>query len=141
MATYARIANNTVIEVIDFDPAGRFTSEIAQQFVPVPDGTGQHDTDNGDGTFTKYIVPPEPEPTPSPPVRTLTKLEYMDRFTDLELAGIYTAAKTVVQVEIWLEKFKLATEVNLDDPRTISGLQAMEAAGLLAVGRTAEIAA
>lgn len=78
---------------------------------------------------------------PSQEVRSLTKLEYMDRFTDAELAGIYTAAKTVIQVEIWLEKFKLAASVDLDDPRTLAGLQAMEAAGLLEAGRAAEIAA
>lgn len=75
------------------------------------------------------------------PKRTLTKLEYMERFTDIELAGIYTAAKTVVSIEIWLEKFKLATEINLDDPATIAGLQAMEAAGLLVPGRAMEICA
>jgi hypothetical protein len=77
---------------------------------------------------------------PTPSIR-LTKLEYMNRFTDSELATIYTAAKTVVSVEIWLEKFKLASEINLDDPYTIGGLQAMEAAGLIGVGRAAEILA
>ena len=71
----------------------------------------------------------------------LTKLAYMNRFTDAELAGIYTAAKSVVQVEVWLEKFKLAEFVSLDDPQTLGGLQALEAAGLLAAGRAAEIAA
>ena len=73
------------------------------------------------------------------PVRVITKLAYMSRFTDTELAGIYTAAKSVVQVEIWLEKFKLASEINLDDPATASGLQTMEAAGLIACGRAAAI--
>lgn len=141
MTTYARIIDNVAAEVIDFDPAGRFTGEIAALFTEVPDGTGANDTINQDGTWTKWVAPPEPEPLPPPAVRILTKLEYMDRFTDTELAGIYTAAKSVVQVEIWLEKFKLAAEVNLDDPRTLLGLQAMEAAGLLAAGRAAEIAA
>lgn len=70
---------------------------------------------------------------------TLTKLEYMNRFHDDELAAIYTAAKSVVQVEVWLEKFKLAEFVSPDDPRTLAGLQALEAAGLLAAGRAAEI--
>lgn len=73
--------------------------------------------------------------------RTLTKLEYMSRFTDAELAGIYSTAKTNVSVEIWLEKFKLASEVNLDDPAVIAGLQAMESGGLLAIGRCAVILA
>lgn len=79
--------------------------------------------------------------TVADPVRLLTKLGYMNRFTDAELAGIYTAAKTVVAVEIWLEKFKLAAEINLDDPATVAGLQAMETAGLLAAGRAAAILA
>ena len=73
--------------------------------------------------------------------RILTKLEYMNRLTDAELAGIYTAAKTTVQVEIWLDKFKLASEINLDDPYTVGGLQAMEAAGLIGTGRSMEILA
>lgn len=73
------------------------------------------------------------------PTRILTKLAYMNRFTDAELATIYTAAKSAVSVEIWLEKFKLASEVNLDDPYTIGGLQAMEAGGLIGAGRAAEI--
>lgn len=71
----------------------------------------------------------------------ISKLEYMGRFTDAELAAIYTVAKQVVQVEIWLEKFKLATDVDLADPRTSSGLFALEAAGLLATGRATEILA
>ena len=84
--------------------------------------------------WSPVVVPPAP-------VRVLTKLQYMNRFHDAELAGIYTAAKTVVQVEIWLEKFKLASEINLDDPITIGGLQAMEVAGLIGAGRAAEILA
>ena len=71
--------------------------------------------------------------------RTLAKLEYMNRFTESELAGIYTAAKSAVSVEIWLEKFRLASEINLDDLLTVGGLKAMESAGLIAVGRAAEI--
>jgi hypothetical protein len=77
----------------------------------------------------------------TPSIRTLTKLAYMNRFTDAELAAIYTAAKSNVQIEVWLDKFKLAEEINLDDSSTISGVQALEAAGLLATGRSAEILA
>ncbi len=63
----------------------------------------------------------------------------MNRFTKPELSAIYTAAKSVVDVEIWLEKFKLASEINLDDPLIQEGLQEMEIAGLLTQGRAAEI--
>ncbi len=71
--------------------------------------------------------------------RVLTKLEYMNRFTDAELATIYTIAKSNVSVEIWLEKFKLSTEIHLDDPRTIAGVQALEQFGLIGPGRALEI--
>lgn len=84
---------------------------------------------------------------PVQPKRRLTKLEYMNRFTDLELAAIYTAAKSIVAVEVWLAKFNATTPdpdgtaVDLSDPRTIAGVQALEAAGLLEAGRAAEILA
>jgi hypothetical protein len=76
-----------------------------------------------------------------PITRVLTKLEYMNRFTDAELALIYTEAKTNVVVEIWLEKFKLASDIYLDDQRTVSGVQMLEQLNLIAAGRVAEILA
>lgn len=82
------------------------------------------------------------EPVPVAPVaapRTLTKLEWMNRFTDIELATIYTAAKQSIAVEIWLEKFRLSSEVNTGDQRTIDGVQALEVAGIIGVGRAQEI--
>lgn len=71
----------------------------------------------------------------------ITRLEYMNRFTDAELATIYTVAKSNVQVEVWLEKFKAATSIDLTDPRTIAGVQALEAVGIIGAGRAAEILA
>ena len=57
------------------------------------------------------------------PIREISKLDYMNRFTDTELATIYTLAKTEVAIEIWLEKFKAVKDnVNLDDPRTAQGV-------------------
>lgn len=126
---YAIIENNIVENITISD------SQLYQNWVSIPQGANV-----GIGyTYVNGVFTP---PVASPQLkRTLTKLEYMNRFTDAELAGIYTTAKTVVAVEIWLEKFKLATEINLDDPTTIAGLQAMEGAGLLVVGRSAEILA
>lgn len=73
--------------------------------------------------------------------RLISKLDYMNRFTDAELVAIYTAAKTNINVEIWLEKFKLSEEINLDDPRTIAGVQSLETLGLISTGRATEILA
>ena len=88
-------------------------------------------------------VPPE-EPVAVQSKR-VTKLDYMNRFTDEELGLIYTVAKTNVGIEIWLAKFNATTPeadgtaIDMFDPRTVGGLQAMEAAGLLAPGRAMEI--
>ncbi len=69
----------------------------------------------------------------------LTKFEYMKRFNDDELAKIYTLAKSNIQLEIWLEKFKTASEVDLTDLTTCSGVRALETAGIIAAGRAEEI--
>lgn len=81
------------------------------------------------------------EPIAETGPRLLTKLEYMERFTDEELGTIFTVAKQSVAVEVWLEKFKLASEINLDDPRILGGLLALESVGILATGRAQEIIA
>ena len=86
-------------------------------------------------SFALPVVPV----VPAPPVTTLSKLEFFDRFTDTEQVAIYDAAKLVTQVQIWLDKFKLALDIDVTDPRTIAGIQALEAVGLLAAGRAAEI--
>lgn len=75
------------------------------------------------------------------PVRSITKLDYMNRFHDAELVAIYSAAKTVIQIEVWLEKFKVSEQIMLDDPRTASGLRALEQYGLIGAGRADEILA
>ena len=98
-------------------------------------------------SFAQFNHIAEVAPEVAAPARRLTKLDYMNRFTDAELAGIYSAAKQSIDVEVWLAKFNSATadadgtSVDLDDPRTVGGLQALEAAGLLAAGRAAEILA
>ena len=89
------------------------------------------------------------EPAPGVPTdtrvyggrRRLTKLEFLGLLTDEEYVGILMAAKQSVQIEAWIEKMKLATpeadgtSVDLDDPRTQGGVQALEVVGLLAAGR------
>lgn len=72
--------------------------------------------------------------------RSISKLSFFGRFSDAELSLIYTLAKQEVEVEIWLERFKITDgDIYLDDPRTILGVQKLEAAGILAEGRAAEV--
>ena len=73
------------------------------------------------------------------PIPPLSKLDFLSKFTDQELVGIYTEAKTSVLLEIWLDKFKLSESIDLQNQLTISGLQYLESIGLLNTGRANEI--
>jgi hypothetical protein len=79
-----------------------------------------------------YPVPPI-QPTP------LTHKQFMDRFTDSELAAIMTAAKSSIELELWFKRFEMAQDILLTDPQTISGVNALETAELIAEGRATEI--
>jgi hypothetical protein len=83
------------------------------------------------------LVGPEPAPPPPPPI--ITKLAFRYRLTDAEYVGILTAAKTDVEVAAWVETFNMVTQVNLDDPRTASGLEMMVTKSLLTEERKTEI--
>jgi hypothetical protein len=82
----------------------------------------------------------------SSPVRRLTKLAFIGRIGD-EFAGILTAAKSNVQVELFVRMLDWATpdpdgtSVDLDDPRVVDALTTLEAAGLIGAGRALEIRA
>lgn len=71
--------------------------------------------------------------------RSLTGLQYMTRFTQDELETIYGLADVNLAVRVWVKMFERADVVDLDDARTVTGLQRLEAAGILAAGRAAEI--
>lgn len=73
--------------------------------------------------------------------RRLTQTQFAGRFTDIELQGILAAAQANPALGAWWEKFKLAKDINIDDPATQAGVQALEFAGLIAAGRAAEILA
>lgn len=69
------------------------------------------------------------------PAKPLSHLDFMDRFTDAEMEGIYAAAAASVKVQVWLDRFRLSSFVDVTDPRTVAGVFALEAAGLLAAGQ------
>lgn len=82
----------------------------------------------------------------SSPARRLTKLAFIGRIGN-EFAGILTAAKANVQVELFVKMLDWATpdpdgtSVDLDDPRVVEALTTLEAAGLIGAGRALEIRA
>ncbi len=77
----------------------------------------------------------EPEPEPVPTVyggrRRVTKLEFVELLGDAAYGAILAMAKQSLQVEAWVKKMELATpepdgtSIDLDDPRTQAGVQAL----------------
>lgn len=85
---------------------------------------------------------PDPAEVPAaPPLRVLTVLQFRDRLTAEEELAITAAGMSSPAVRVWLDRLAAAQEIDLDDPRTVAGLQQMETAGLLAAGRGTEIRA
>lgn len=76
-----------------------------------------------------------------PVVPPWTKKEFLLKFTPAEYAGIIAATKTNAVLDYYWQIFMVADNVLKTDPVTIGGVTALEAEGLLAPGRAAEILA
>ena len=83
-------------------------------------------------------TPPADPPKPKEK-RTMTHLEFLRRLTDEELGKIYAEARQSVAIEVWLDKFRMAREISLDDREIKQGIKALEQMGLLDKGRGGEI--
>lgn len=93
-----------------------------------------------------FVEPPAPPVVPQAPVdygRIVTRLAFLNRFTDAEAVGIDLASVGVTAAAAGLRraqnKINAAEEIQLDNPETRAGVMVLETAGLLAVGRAAEI--
>lgn len=93
---------------------------------------------NEDGTTTTIN---HPDPPSAPPF--WNALDFKRRFTTAEQVAIYTAAKTSVPVQVFIALLDTAAAcgvmIHADDPDVIAGINAYEAAGLIATGRAAQI--
>ena len=83
------------------------------------------------------------EPVPVPELRQITRLAFLDRFTDAEAVAIDLASMgatvEAASVRRYLSKVNAATFIDLDRADTRAGVQALEAGGLLGEGRALEI--
>jgi hypothetical protein len=71
----------------------------------------------------------------------LTKREFLERFTAEERVAIRTAAQNSMAVQDYLELVNVSDAIDLTYATTVAGVQALEAAGLIALGRAAEVLA
>lgn len=78
-------------------------------------------------------------PVVAPVIRTLTKLEYLRRFTVEERVAIRAAAEQNQVLADYLQLMELAQDINTGDADTIAAVIMLEQAGLIAAGRAQEI--
>ncbi|MDD3677189.1 hypothetical protein [Thauera propionica] len=71
----------------------------------------------------------------------ITRLQFLRRFTDAEMQAIVAASAQSPALQAEILKWQTADGINLTDPATVSGVNALEIAGLIAPGRAAEILA
>ena len=83
-----------------------------------------------------YVAPGS---TSTAPLPYLTRLGFLSRFTQAELAALYTAAAVNVNIQVYKDKVLASTYIDPAREDTRAGIQALETAGLLAAGRALEI--
>jgi hypothetical protein len=129
MGRYVIVKNGTVDNVVIADgPLETDGSWICVDNANPSPGPGwSYDGEN----FAPPVVPAVPN--------IITKLAMIDRFTEAEYEGVLTAAKTDVQVQGWLDRFNVSSQINLDDSRTIDGINLLVSKNLLTQERGQEI--
>ena len=92
------------------------------------------------GAFVGAWMDAAPTPPATSYIKTqFTSLEFLDRFTDSEQLAVVTATLASPEVKLWYDKMLAASYVDMADPRTAGGLDALILAGLLAPERKAVI--
>ena len=81
-----------------------------------------------------YNIVTRPVPAPR-----WTPLQFIERFTEAEQIAIVTAAQSSPALRLWYDKAMASQEVVSDDPRTVAGMDALVAAGLISEARKAEV--
>lgn len=82
--------------------------------------------------ITELVVDQAPA---APTMSRVTRLAFRNRFTTAEKIALYNAAKTSVEVQIYLDDVNAASYIDLQWPDTRASVQYLESLGLIAPGR------
>lgn len=128
MTTYARIENQTVIEVFvphsGFALNECFCPEVVAMFVEVPDMVVVGSTTDDTGTWTPPAPPVAPGSGEDAPLELLTPMTFYLAFTPAERIEI-KASKDPIVVEFWAT-YQLSVQLNRPvDPNLVSVRQAL----------------
>ncbi len=86
-------------------------------------------TDVPENNWTR--VSPDAPDLPKPPKTQFTSLEFLDRFTEPEQLAVVQATMLSAQVKLWYDRLLAASFVDVNDPRTEAGIDALIAAELI----------
>jgi len=148
MKQFALIENGVVVNVIDVGPDSWDEGIEITDLHPRPGIGWRHDDHAG---FTAPAVPEsDPAPGPVPPNRIITNYAFDMRFSldervAIEMAGLDDPAASMdaraqaAALRVSQERAKKAQFTDLDNPIVRASVEQMEAGGLLAPGRAAEI--
>jgi len=90
-------------------------------------------------TETGKLVSISTTPPDAPKSRIMSHFLFMKRLTQEERIAITLMEDTQPLIKDWVKMFTMAGEISLDDPDLVQGLYGLEAMGILAPGRAAEI--
>lgn len=144
MPRFARIAAGAVAELIDLPigviPADRFHPAIAETCVPADQNTVVGMLWDGEAFAA---APPPPAP---PAIRRIAPLSFRWRLAaplraSITLAAAQALAQGDPTLQVFLDDLAAARFVDLDDPATIAGVAAMQAAGLITQQQAADLLA
>lgn len=135
---YARIVNNTAVDVRTDSPEGYFTPDIAEQFISVPD-----EVEDG-WLFTEgvWAAPPQPSPEPLPlPPPQVSPVQFKMLFTSMERVAIREARKTDPTVDDFFDLMEdpRLTYVDLALPSVQGALHYLAATSLITDERIPQI--
>lgn len=101
MTTYARVQNNTVLDVIDFDPWSRFHSSIANLYTVVPDGT----LSNAQLIDDEWVNPIIPVLTPEQleAVQAEREAQYMEANNAEQAASVRSKRNKALAASDWTQ--------------------------------------
>ena len=82
----------------------------------------------------------KPDDRPLPPeTRLLSKIDFIELFTDAEMESLIDFAKTNTKAALFLRKLDSYEIINLNNTKLQAAITAMETVGVLLAGRASEI--
>lgn len=99
------------------------------------DGT---DRSNDMWDIISKLWKPDDRPLPAI-IREISKIDFIELFTDAEMEGLIDFAKTNTKAALFLRKLDSYDVINLNNAKLMAAVNVMETVGVIGAGRASEI--